>query len=434
MAGRFVVLGLAQARSPWFRTVAQWANSAAIPVEFVKCMSPVELRAHFRSGRAFSALLVDGALPSLDRDLTDAARERGCAVIVVDDLRVTRDWAEFGASAVINPVFDRKDLLDVLADHAIEIQRGDVAPGDEPADTPSGWRARVAMVCGPGGTGVSTVAISLAQGLGHDVGFGGMVLLADLALHGEQAMLHDARDVVPGVQELVDAHRTARPTIDEVRALTFNVEERRYQLLLGLRRPRNWPAVRPRAFTAAFDSVTRGWRAVVCDTDADLEGEDDGGSIDVEERNLMARSVASVADVALVVGLPGMKGVHGLVRVIGELLDHDVPGERIVPVFNRGPKSARARSELTGAVSALLAGRPDSRQLPSPIFLPERRVDELLRDGVRLPQALTDPLVGAFQATIARTGTRRVDTEPQLVAPGSLGRWSADADIDAEPA
>ncbi len=28
--GRFVVLGLAQARSPWFRSVAQWSNSAAV--------------------------------------------------------------------------------------------------------------------------------------------------------------------------------------------------------------------------------------------------------------------------------------------------------------------------------------------------------------------------------------------------------------------
>ncbi|HEX7168895.1 MAG TPA: hypothetical protein VF230_18095, partial [Acidimicrobiales bacterium] len=76
--GRYVVLGLALARSPWFRAVAQWANAASIPVEFVKCMSPVELRAHLASGRAFSALLVDGALPTLDRDLVDAAAEAGC--------------------------------------------------------------------------------------------------------------------------------------------------------------------------------------------------------------------------------------------------------------------------------------------------------------------------------------------------------------------
>lgn len=428
-AGRYVVLGLAQARSPWFRAVAQWANSASIPVEFVKCMSPSELRAHLASGRAFSALLVDGALPALDRDLVDAANEAGCSVIVVDDLRVTRDWTALGASTVINPVFERKDLLDVLVVHASPITRGDVVPGDDPSRPPTGWRAKVAMVCGPGGTGASTASIALAQGLADDVGYGGMVLLADLALHGEQAMLHDARDVVPGVQELVDAHRTGRPAVEELRTFTFDVEERRYQLLLGLRRSRSWSAVRPRAFAAAFDSMTRGWRALVCDTDADLEGEDDGGSVDVEERHLMARTVAASADVVFAVGLPGMKGVHSLVRVVGELLDHDVPGERIVPVFNRAPKGGRARAELTAAVASLLRGRPGAAHLLSPIFLPERRVEEALRDGVRLPAALTAPLAGAFSAVVDGPAAPRrsaAGDEPQLVTPGSLGRWSAE--------
>ena len=426
-AGRYVVLGLAQARSPWFRSVAQWSNSASIPVEFVKCMSPIELRAHLASGRAFSALLVDGALPTLDRDLVDAANEAGCSVIVVDDVRVTRDWTALGASTVINPVFERKDLLDVLVVHANPITRGDVVPGDENALPRAGWRAKVAMVCGPGGAGASTVSIALAQGLAEDLRYGGMVLLADLALHGEQAMLHDARDVVPGVQELVDAHRTGRPAVEEIRTFTFDVEERRYQLLLGLRRSRSWAAIRPRAFAAAFDSLTRGWRALVCDTDADLEGEDDGGSVDVEERHLMARTTAAAADVVFAVGLPGMKGVHSLVRVLGELLDHEVPAERIVPVFNRAPKGGRARAELTSAVASLLQGRAAAAHLPSPIFLPDRRVDEALRDGVRLHASLTTPLAGAFTAIVDGAVAPRRGAgadEPQLVAPGSLGRWA----------
>ena len=429
-AGRYVVLGLAQARSPWFRAVAQWSNAASIPVEFVKCMSPVELRAHLASGRAFSALIVDGALPALDRDLVDAAAEAGCAVIVVDDLRVTRDWTALGASTVINPVFERKDLLDVLVVHASPIHRGDVVPGADPElAVRAGWRAKVAMVCGPGGTGASTASIALAQGLAEDLRYGGMVLLADLALHGEQAMLHDARDVVPGVQELVEAHRTARPPVEEIRSFTYDVEERRYQLLLGLRRSRSWAALRPRAFAAAFDALTRGWRAVVCDTDADLEGEDEGGSVDVEERHLMARTAATSADVVFAVGSPGMKGVHALVRVLGELLDHDVPAARIVPVFNRAPKGGRPRAELASAVGSLLQGRPVAAAMPSPIFLPERRVDEALRDGVRLPSSLTAPLAGAFTAVAEGLPPRRAATgpgsrEPLLVAPGSLGRWA----------
>ncbi|MEQ1786458.1 MAG: hypothetical protein ABL966_05350, partial [Acidimicrobiales bacterium] len=83
-AERFVVLGVAQVRSAWFREVARWATSAMLPVEFVKAMSVEEVRVRLRSGRGYSALLVDDSLSGLDRDLVDLAREAGCSVIVVD--------------------------------------------------------------------------------------------------------------------------------------------------------------------------------------------------------------------------------------------------------------------------------------------------------------------------------------------------------------
>ena len=426
MAGaRFVVLGLAPARSAWFRSVAQWANSASIPVEFVKCVSIVETRAHLSSGRALSALLVDAGLPGLDRDLIQAARAHGCAVIVVDDVRLSRDWRSLGADDVVNPVFERRQLVEVLSLHTSMISRGDTVPELAPDAPAPGWRAGVAMVCGPGGTGASTAAIALAQGLGDDVRHAGMVLLADLALHAEQAMLHDSRDVVPGIQELVDLHRTGRPTVEEARRLTFAVEARNYQLLLGVRRARNWGSLRARAFLAAFDTLCRGWRVVVCDADADLEGEDQGGSIEVEERHLMARTAAGHADVAFVVGLPGMKGAHAMVRVLTELLDHGVPAERIVPVLNRAPKSQRARAELASLLRALLAPSPDAEAMAGPVFLPERRVEDALRDGIRLPVALAAPLAGAYAAVAARAaGARPPAGAPEPVRPGSLGSWS----------
>src|SRR5439155_21583743 len=126
MAGdRYVLLGLAQARSSWFRAVAQWANSASIPAEFVKCVSVEELRARLASNRSFSAVVVDGSLAALDRDLVDTAMRAGCAVIVIDDRRATRDWAALGVHDVLPDFFDRKSLLDALAVHAAMIGRGD---------------------------------------------------------------------------------------------------------------------------------------------------------------------------------------------------------------------------------------------------------------------------------------------------------------------
>lgn len=408
--------------------MAQWANSGTIPAEFVKCVSGEEMRARLASGRPFSALLVDAALPTLDRDLVDAARAAGCVTVAVDDRRGTSDWDALGVAAVLPDFFDPKALLDILSAHAAMIGRGDVLPGDAAPDGGATWRGKVATVCGPGGTGTSTMAVALAQGLADDARNGRSVVLADLALHAEQAMLHDARDVVPGVQELVDAHRSRRVPPEEVRTLTFDVRERGYQLLLGLRQARSWTAIRPRAFEAAFESLRSAYRVVVCDIDADLEGEEEGGSIEVEERHVMSRTAALRADVVFAVGLPGMKGVHSLVRVLNELRAVGVAPDRVVPVVNRAPKGGRSRSELTATLGALTAAGGSS--FAPPLFLPDRRVEEPLLDGIRLSSTLSQPLRGAFAAIVDHVPAAVASgSEPRLVLPGSLGSWSGgDAD------
>jgi hypothetical protein len=427
-AERFVVLGLAPARSAWFRTVGVWANSGALPAEFVRCISAEEVRARLGSGRPFSALVADAGLPAVDRDLVAAARSAGCAVLVVDDGRATRDWLELGAARVLPPSFGREELVAALASCAHPVRRGEADASDlltRPA--PVAWRGSVAALTGAGGTGVSTTAIALSQALADDVRHGGMVLLADLRLHAEQAVLHDAGDVLPCVQELVEAHRSGQPTADEVRSLAFAVPERRYSVLLGLRRARHWPAIRPQAFEAAFDSLRRAWGVVVCDIDADFEGEDDAGSIDIEERNIMARTAAAQADVVFAVGLPELKGVHSLVRVLEELIAFGTDAARIVPVINRAPRSARARAGLA-AVLAELTGPFAGGRLMNPIHVPERgNVESDVHDGARLPAALGAPLAGAFKALLDRPRLDPVSTEPEPVRPGTLGQWTEEA-------
>ncbi|MGH7644302.1 MAG: hypothetical protein ACREMR_01825, partial [Gemmatimonadales bacterium] len=329
---RFVLLGLAPARSEWFREVAGWATAAAIPAAFVKCVSAAELRARLASGRLFSAALLDARLPAADRDLMAAVREAGCVPIVVGDGR-GRDWLGLGACAVLPATLTADDLVEALYRHAAMVRSGAAVPTIASPLAPARPPAPLVAVCGPGGTGASAVAIALAQGLAaaaHDL----PVLLADLCLRADQAMLHDARDVVPGVQELVELHRGGRPTVADVHAQTFQVTERGYRLLLGLRRARHWAGLRPRAFEAALTSLRQAFDAVVCDVEGDLEGEAAGGSIDVEERNLMARAAASQAHGVFAVGRADLSGLHGLVRLVGDLVDHGVPPERIVPVLN----------------------------------------------------------------------------------------------------
>ncbi len=226
MADRFVLLGLAHARSPWFRDVGRWANAAAIPAEFVKCLTVEEVRARLAAGRPYSALLIDGSLPGADRDLLDAVTETGAAVFVIDDRRLKRDRLSLGASRILEADFTRSDLLDALENGARPISRADtltLGPSTDDTVEPS-WSGRLIAVTGSGGTGASVVSMALAQALATDPRFRQLVLLADLALDGEQAVLHDARDVVPGLQEVVEAFRTGAPTSAEIRTMVFSTD------------------------------------------------------------------------------------------------------------------------------------------------------------------------------------------------------------------
>ena len=70
-------------------------------------------------------------------------------------------------------------------------------------------------------------------------------------------------------------------------------------MLVGLRQHRDWTVIRPRAFAAALFNMQRAFRFVIADIDADIEGEDETGSLDVEERNNIARHTATHADIVV---------------------------------------------------------------------------------------------------------------------------------------
>lgn len=420
---RFVLLGLARPRTPWFTEVTRWATSAVIPAEFVKCVSAEELRARLVGGRPWSAVLLDGSLPAVDRDLLAAVRESGCVPVVIDDRGTEDRWRGLGATSVLPTAFDRSALLDVLESVALAVGR----PTDVPSDRSdvaghATERALVVAVCGPGGTGASIAAAALAQGFAAK---GRDTVLADLARHAEQSLLHDVRDIVPGIQELVEAHRNGVPTTDDVRGLTFAIVDRGYSLLLGLRRARYWPALRPRAFATAFDSLCRAFEVVVCDITADLEGEDDAGSADVEDRNMPARTAVADADVVVAVGRPGVKGVHGLVRVLADLASTGVEPARILPVISMAPRSPRARAEVSAALAELVRPAMSGGATPSPVFLPSRPVEQSTRDGAPMPAPLPNRLAGGVAGVITSIGrVARRDIEPVAVARGSIGSFA----------
>ncbi len=426
---RWVVLGLAHPRAGWFSQLAKWATTAAVPVDFVKCVSADEVRARLNSGRSFSALLVGGDVVGLDRDLVDATTSTGAAVLVVNP-RTEHGWQEMGVVGRLPAAFERDDLLAALREFAPSISRITpqlVEAADSDAPTVHG---RLIAVTGVRGAGASISAMALAQALGGDASNQGVVILADFALNGEVAMLHDAQEIVPGLQELVEAHRGARVPSSEIRAMVFDAIGRGYHALLGLRRHRDWAAIRPRAFDATVDGLLRSYRFVIADVDSDVEGEEETGSLDVEDRNLIARATMSRADLVIVVGNPSMKGLHGMSRVIRGLIAFGVSRDRIIPVLNRSPKSPRLRAEAGRALSVLLDSTDAASDVSNPLHMPERRdLEGCLRDAVRLPEPLGRPLYNEVNRRLhARQAPidvpHRSVRDPEAIVPGSLGAWT----------
>lgn len=426
-AGHFAVLGLARAGAVWFRDLGRWATAGSVPVEFTKCVTVGEVRALLASGRAWSAVLIDAGLPALDRDLVEDARRRGAAVLVVGDAG-RRDLASLGVTAEVAEPVSPAALLATLRGHAPSLTSVvDAPPHLVPSPTlDAAWRGRLVAVTGGGGTGRSVVAMAIAQALAGDPRLADGVVLADLALDATQAVLHHAGDVVPGLLELVDAHRSGTVDAEGLRSLTWAVEDRGYRLVLGLRRHRDWTALRPRAVAAALASLTAHARVVIADVDADLEGEQECGSVDVEDRNLLARTVLPRADLVVVTGLPGIVGLHRLVTVVAGLVAGGVDPTRVLPVVNRAPRTGRARAEVARAVASLTAGvtGPAGMVTAGPVFVPERRaLDDAVRDAGPLPRPFVAPLGSAVLAALRHQepSPPAPPAGPVPVRPGSLG-------------
>ena len=423
---RYVVAGLAHVRSSWFTEVSRWATMGALPVEFLKCLSAEELRALLAGGRPLSAVLLDARHPGVDRDLLASIERASAARLVVVEPADVTDWHDLGASVVLAAPVHREGLLAALAEHATAIESMPAGCLPAPPVSPGGWLAPLIAVIGSPGAGTSTVSGALAQALADDPARHDQVLLADLARRAHQGVLHDARDVVPGLPDLVERHRTGRIPVAETRAITFPVPGRGYRLLLGLRHPGQWVALRTGAVTASLESLRRSFRVVVADVDGDLEGEAETGSFDVEDRNRLARTAVEAADLVVVVGCGTSTGMFDLVRGLADLAHHGVAGARTLVVLNRGPSSGRRRAELTSAPAA-------AHTYIGPMFLRSRRgLDEIHRDVARFPASFSGPLAatigplldGGLPAGPPRPGA---EPPPTRIEPGSLGHWTEDA-------
>jgi cellulose biosynthesis protein BcsQ len=418
VAERYVVLGLARSRCRWFVELAHWATAGIAPIEFVKCLTADEARAVMAAGRNVSAVLLDSGLARLDRDLVDSAHRSGTPTFLVDDPRVQRDWEALGCATCLDAHFTRNQLVDALDRWARPVVPGTDATAGR-ADFESGPEPGLLIgVTGSGGAGTSTVAMAVAQGLA-DRGLG--VALVDGCRRADLAMYHDVGDILPGLPELVELHRGDRVDPAEIRSLMFDIDDRGYRLVLGLRRARDWAGLRSRSVEAALDGLRRTEGVVVVDHDPDLEDEADTGSVDIEDRHAVALALAATADLVLVVVRPGVKGLHDLARIVGDLVRSGLPPSCIQPVLNGGRSSAATRAQMARAVRDLTNRAAHDDGVRRAAFIRSHRgMETSHRTSGRLPAGLCGPLATAVASTPPRTDTVERSAGARI-RPGDLG-------------
>ena len=416
MSARHLILGLVSTAASWPRRLDSWSTSGAVPITVTFCPSVEHLQARLRSGQR-AAVLLDGDLPMVDRDLLGAVAAAGATAVVVEGPRRRREWGQLGAAAVLPSSFDERQLL-----AAIEPRSQSSAHLPAPAARP---HAALVAVTGPGGTGASVAAIALAQGFAATRR---RPLLMDCCLHAEQAMLHNAHGAHPGLADMVELHSSGQPGVRQIRQLTIGVVERGYHLLVGLRRARHWSSLRPTSLQVALLSLLGAFDIVVADVDSDVDGEAQTGSVEIEERNALARTVLARSDLVLVVGQPSMKGVYALVRTLIDLLEFGIAPQRLLPVINQASGAATTRSELSRAVRQLISDAAGGSAVSPALFLPDVPLEAELRDRDALPVALPRALATAADALLSRQSAPppRPAPEPQQVAPGALGHWAGD--------
>lgn len=409
MNGRYVLIGVTSTRSPWFSDIARWTTSGVVAAEYTQAISIDEVRAVLGSGRKVSAVVVGATTHGLDREFVALASSLDVAVLVVVDRPDGHDWDSLGVCTVLAEGFAPDELRDALDRHARPIEPNatrtsavSVAVDGEDDLAP------LITVIGAGGSGVSTIAMALATGFAAGHGTTGQeqtdTALADLTRSGDLAMYHDVGDVIPGLPELVEAHRGDTPDTSEVRRLLFDVPTRGYDLLLGQRRNRDSAAMAPLSTAAAIDGLRRSYATVVADVDATIDGEAETGSLDIELFNAAQRHAMTVASAVVVVSTPGMRGVRRLAVLLSSLDRFGVPASRVVPLWNHAPRRAPARAALTRLTAEL---NPMDGPVHPPLFARHVRLLEDVHHAVgSIPDALVSSPASAVRALVADQGPR----------------------------
>jgi hypothetical protein len=364
------------------------------------CATTSELAALARGGGLRGAV-IDGLLAELDPDVVGLVRA-WCPVVIIDVASARHRWAALGATTRSRLPGGRAGLEEALTGP-------DEVPGARPP-VPTGRRgALVGVLAAEGGNGPGA-AVALAGSLVLAPGDPDVVL-ADLTLDAPHRALHGLSVDRVGVLELVRAARFGPPPPAAVSG-ALHPSTHGYRVLPGLVRHHDWIAVGEGAATRALAALRGEADVVVAHVDRDLEGETDTGSYDIEDRNVLARTVVGSADLVVVAAGTDRSARLALVAMLSTLAGRRVARERTLVVTPRSPSRRPVLHPAPGPGRLLrLRGDRADRRVGAAIVQHLRAAREAEGDGGDDGPSCPPP-----------------EDAPERIRPGSLGHWAQDDD------
>lgn len=378
------LVAFAPGRQAWSTRCARWSADARIPFAYARCVSLSALVDELSHGTPHAVLLdARTCTPQVLAATTDAN---------VPIIAVGGDVS--GAHGQLDDTFRRDELLQVL----VLLQRAVTAVPVADEVMPLVQRRLVAVI-GAGGAGTSTVAALVAQGLAHS---GASVLLADLCRNASQAVLHDVKHTIDGVMEMAAATPALFGGAEPYRP-SVPVDARGYALVLGMRQPLQWVALRGERARQVVATLRDGEGWLVCDIDADLDTEQDTGSIGVGDRHRFTTDVLAQCAAVVVVADASLMGVFRGVELCAAVARFCGEAVPVVVVINRVKKgdALRPSARFSAAFEALTAAHQTARKPTAVVTVPVFAADRCHLEVRAFPHRMATHVTGPLTAVLA---------------------------------
>ncbi len=273
----------------------------------------------------------------------------------------------------------------------------------------------VVSVLGPGGTGSSTVAMSIAQVLGQ--GSEPSILL-DGRTKGELAFLNEAGKHRLTVNELISASRVHSLSVEEVGSYLEFVPSRKYRLLKASSNPHAWLGWDPESIDTTLDSLSRSTRHLVADLNGSIFNLEETGCSDTASMESLTKACLDRSDLVVIVAGPDTKGLYSLTEMIQELHRAGFGDIASLVVINRTEPSRLKRhlaerqleSFLETAIKSASSSKAPLKY--SLVSIPNRSLERTHCEVEAIPEWICGPI---------RTSLAGLATEIQNVTTKRLG-------------